>query len=303
MLLILLEALLALALLVLIVWWTMFSGRPGGELPAADDSSEAKEMTPPPQAPGPDLITLVINMDSAPDRLAHMQTQLQDAGLDYQRIQGVDGSQLERPHKDFSERAYRHLHGRQWAPRELGCYLSHMKALQTFLDSTAHYALILEDDVRIDPTIRQVLETALTHRAHWNMLRLSTVNSGKWWSVRRLGATHLAVCLTREKGAGGYLVDRVAAQKMVQRLLPMRLAWDIAFDLEWLIGFKTLGIHPMPIRQNDGFETQIQMDLAQIKVRGRLKYLTVAPFRLFIESSRLVYRLHRLIALKLFVRA
>jgi hypothetical protein len=36
MLLILLEALLALALLVLIVWWTMFSGRPGGEPPKDD---------------------------------------------------------------------------------------------------------------------------------------------------------------------------------------------------------------------------------------------------------------------------
>jgi hypothetical protein len=33
MLLILLEALLALSVLVLIVWWTMFSGRPKGELP------------------------------------------------------------------------------------------------------------------------------------------------------------------------------------------------------------------------------------------------------------------------------
>jgi hypothetical protein len=33
MLLILLEALLALLVLVLIVWWTMFSGRPKGELP------------------------------------------------------------------------------------------------------------------------------------------------------------------------------------------------------------------------------------------------------------------------------
>lgn len=41
MLLILLEALLALALLVLIVWWTMFSGRPGGE-PPAKESSENK---------------------------------------------------------------------------------------------------------------------------------------------------------------------------------------------------------------------------------------------------------------------
>ncbi len=34
MLLILLEALLALVLLVAIVWWTMFSGRKGGEPPA-----------------------------------------------------------------------------------------------------------------------------------------------------------------------------------------------------------------------------------------------------------------------------
>ena len=40
MLLILLEALLALVLLVLIVWWTMFSGRKGGEL---DDRHEAPE--------------------------------------------------------------------------------------------------------------------------------------------------------------------------------------------------------------------------------------------------------------------
>ena len=37
MLLILLEALLALVVLVGIVWWTMFSGRKGGEPPGEDD--------------------------------------------------------------------------------------------------------------------------------------------------------------------------------------------------------------------------------------------------------------------------
>jgi hypothetical protein len=35
---ILLEALLALVLLVGIVWWTMFSGRPKGEPPREDDT-------------------------------------------------------------------------------------------------------------------------------------------------------------------------------------------------------------------------------------------------------------------------
>jgi hypothetical protein len=41
MLLILLEAMLALVVLVGIVWWTMFSGRPKGELPADDAQSES----------------------------------------------------------------------------------------------------------------------------------------------------------------------------------------------------------------------------------------------------------------------
>jgi hypothetical protein len=39
--LLLLEALGALIILVLIVWWTMFSGRPNGELPPDDRSSDA----------------------------------------------------------------------------------------------------------------------------------------------------------------------------------------------------------------------------------------------------------------------
>ncbi len=39
--LILLEALGALVLLLLIVWWTMFSGRVKGELPAAPDAEPA----------------------------------------------------------------------------------------------------------------------------------------------------------------------------------------------------------------------------------------------------------------------
>ena len=40
MVLILLEALGALAILVLIVWWTMFSGRDGGELPGMHDDPD-----------------------------------------------------------------------------------------------------------------------------------------------------------------------------------------------------------------------------------------------------------------------
>jgi len=85
-------------------------------------------------------------------------------------------------------------------------------------------------------------------------------------------------------------------------LLPMRLAWDIAFDLEWFLGFKTLGISPMPITQESDFETQIQQDLNLIKSKGYKKYITVFPFRLVLEVSRLLYRSIRLLKLKLIQR-
>jgi cbb3-type cytochrome oxidase subunit 3 len=48
--LILLEALGALVILLLIVWWTMFSGRKRGELPPQDDAANAL----PPKADKPE---------------------------------------------------------------------------------------------------------------------------------------------------------------------------------------------------------------------------------------------------------
>ena len=44
--LLLLEALLALVLFVFIVWWTMFSGRPKGELPPQDDEGQGPSARP-----------------------------------------------------------------------------------------------------------------------------------------------------------------------------------------------------------------------------------------------------------------
>ncbi len=238
----------------------------------------------------PAFVTYVINMDSATERMAHMDAELKRVTIPYIRQPGVVGMELPYPNENFSDWSYKYLHGRRWAPRELGCYLSHIQCLRNFLQTDASYALILEDDVKLDDNIKGILERAIAHASDWNMLRLSSVNHGKWWSVRKLGSHSLAVCLTREKGAGGYLVDRKAAACMVKKLLPMRLAWDIAFDLEWLLGFKTLGVYPLPVQQKTGFETQIQQDLQNIKIKSKMIYLTVLPFRIILELSRFISR-------------
>jgi hypothetical protein len=53
MVLLLLEALGALVLLLLIVWWTMFSGRDKGELPANAEAAEATKAAEPEQPTPP----------------------------------------------------------------------------------------------------------------------------------------------------------------------------------------------------------------------------------------------------------
>jgi glycosyl transferase family 25 len=238
----------------------------------------------------PAFVTYVINMDSATERMAHMDAELKRVAIPYIRQPGVVGMELPYPNENFSDWSYKYLHGRRWAPRELGCYLSHIQCLRNFLQTDAPYALILEDDVKLDDNIKGILESAIEHASGWNMLRLSSVNNGKWWPVRKIGSHSLSVCLTREKGAGGYLVDRKAAARMVKKLLPMRMAWDIAFDLEWLLGLKTLGVYPLPVQQQNEFETQIQQDLKNIKIKSKMIYLTVLPFRMILEFSRLIFR-------------
>lgn len=230
-------------------------------------------------------------MDSATERMAHMDAELKRVDISYIRQPGVVGMELPYPNENFSDWSYKYLHGRRGAPRELGCYLSHIQCLRNFLQTDAPYALILEDDVKLDHNIKGILERAIAHASDWNMLRLSSVNHGKWWSVRKLGSHSLAVCLTREKGAGGYLVDRKAAACMVKKLLPMRLAWDIAFDLEWFLGFKTLGVYPFPVEQNIEFETQVQQDLQSIKINKNVIYIPVLITRFFTEIIRVNYRL------------
>jgi glycosyl transferase, family 25 len=238
----------------------------------------------------PAFVTYVINMDSATERMAHMDAELKRVAIPYIRQPGMVGMELPYPNENFSDWSYKYLHGRRWAPRELGCYLSHIQCLRNFLQTDAPYALILEDDVKLDDNIKGILESAIEHASDWNMLRLSSVNRGKWWSVRKIGSHSLSVCLTREKGAGGYLVDRKAAARMVKKLLPMRMAWDIVFDLEWLLGLKTLGVYPLPVQQQNEFETQIQQDLQNIKIKSKMIYLTVLPFRMILEFSRLIFR-------------
>lgn len=193
----------------------------------------------------------LINLDRAPERLAEMTERLQAIGLSFERVPAIDGRGIDLATADrrrVDERRYVRCHGKVLNPNEVGCYWSHVRAIETFLASGAEFGLILEDDVSFDEDLPEVLEALLACSGEWDVAKLSGRHSG--WPVPKRQLTtsrRLVTLLARHTGAGAYLINRYAAECYLRKLLPMVVPYDHAFDKEWVFGFKFRGIDPPPI--------------------------------------------------------
>ncbi len=233
----------------------------------------------------------IINLDRAPERWEHMFKSFNEAGISTVRVPAVDGNQLELPLRNFDEKKFRRFHGRSINIFEVACYLSHLKAMEHFLESNDDFAMICEDDLFLKPGCKKVLEAALASSSDWNILRLTGLREGKCYRLKQLSLPYfLALHLGRLKGAGAYFIDRKAASIFVKKLVPMWLPWDHAFDREWNFGLRALAIAPFPISQTEEqFESAIQKT-SQSKLSTFQRCLTTYPYQVVNELLRFVAR-------------
>lgn len=232
----------------------------------------------------------MINLATATRRWNNCTRRLVAAGIPFERVEAVDGKALAFPHPDYDERGYRLRQGRRTIPAEVGCYFSHVRALQAFLDSGDDFGLILEDDASVEPDLYPLISKAIAMGRYWDLLRLSRINKGKAFRLLQLDDRHhLGVMFTREKGAGAYVVNRRAATIMVAAFRPMNLPYDIMFDREWLFGYRTMVIYPFPVSQK-GQPTQIQYEIRDHYIPPWRRYWTVFPFRAAWETGRVICR-------------
>ena len=90
-----------------------------------------------------DYNILCIGLDREPRRFARVRNQLQRMGENVHRISGVDGRTL----PDMTSLAL--THGASKGMKgTLGCFLSHIRALEICAESKAPYAFIIEDDAQ-----------------------------------------------------------------------------------------------------------------------------------------------------------
>ena len=202
----------------------------------------------------------LINLDRSKDRLEVTGKRLDELGMDWQRVAGVDGQQLQlSDYVGVDRSGFLWQHGRYIEKGDIGCYLSHIKALQAFLASEAAFGLILEDDVDFPDDFLSLVDHFLAACNQWDVLKISGRHHGLPVPLARLGRDHrLVAFLTRHTGAAAYFVNRFAAQRYIERLLPMRVPYDHVFDRAWHFGFRFRGVVPLPVTAHSFGESTIK---------------------------------------------
>jgi glycosyl transferase family 25 len=178
-----------------------------------------------------DVNIYYINLDKRSDRRLQFESQPALSAMPpVQRIVAVHGLSLDtRYDKRIGvhtrvqvitehRRSHYEIHSRG----ALGASFSHLKVWQTFLDSDAKYALILEDDVDLPPTFAMMVrDSAKNLPSEWGIWTLG------WWGKSRNPKLTKDIPKSTFKnvihfvGAHCYIITRKAAEILVKESLPI----------------------------------------------------------------------------------
>lgn len=218
----------------------------------------------------------VINLRRSKARREHMARQLHALGITPRFFAAVDGANLRAADAArYDRRKALRYYGSEMTPAEIACCLSHYAVLETIIREGQPYALILEDDVIVDPDLMAVCDKLVSQTfAAWEVVRLQCSKTAVLHptDARSLGTPICAAgrrTLYRLKrhvlGAGGYLVTLEGACKLVRSGRTIFLPFDHAMDRFWENGILPYIVRPFPVAH--------RFDVAsEIGVRGRAAY-------------------------------
>lgn len=182
-----------------------------------------------------------INLDRSTDRWQILADRAAELQLSLTRVAAVDGKltpEIDREATD--DRAFRRNTGRLMLAGEYGCYRSHIQALQTFLDTTADYGLIIEDDVELRADLQERALAAIQAIPYADVI--------KFFNHRVVGFKRSATSTLGDEfgraihgplgSSACYGVTRRGAMLLIEHLTVMRYPWDAALERGWDHGAK-----------------------------------------------------------------
>ncbi len=192
---------------------------------------------------------LLLNLDRDTQRRAHMEKQLARAQIAFTRQSGVLGDAVPDAVKSY-------FFDKENRPKttmkrgEIGCYASHLLALQRVASSALGYAvLIMEDDLEIAEDCAKVINEAIRVAPKgWDILRLSSPSRRAFVPLARLSPDRVLVRYFRiPNSAGAYLITPAGAKKFLTRGV-RGLTFDDDLRRPWFHEMETYGVLPPPAK-------------------------------------------------------
>ena len=196
----------------------------------------------------------VISLARAKDRRAFMQKQLQDARLEYEIWEAIDGKTLSPADYQIplNDEYWRKRRGWKLTPGEIGCFLSHWTLWREVANRGISVALILEDDAVL-PRDMNFLPEVLQAKTDWEFMRLHLFKSRPYSVAESLpSGRKIVVFRKRIGGTVAYLVRLETAHKLLRICDEMRMPVDWMFGEWWRNGLKEYGVIPPPFGHADG---------------------------------------------------
>jgi len=165
------------------------------------------------------LPVFVINLDSSPERYLHAEQQLVALGLQPQRFKAVYGKNLSQGEIDacYDKAANLRQFRRSLSLGELGCYLSHRGIWQMMLAQNIEMAIVLEDDIDVDPRLPAAIRQIATLTG-WDHIKLSDDRDTPAHQKRQLAEGFALVNFKKVPNcATGYAITLAGAKKLLQR--------------------------------------------------------------------------------------
>jgi glycosyl transferase family 25 len=212
-----------------------------------------------------DVPIFVINLERDIERRNHMAQSLAALDLVPEFVAAVDGRQLSAPERALYDQARAlRIYGVSMMDTEIACYLSHHRLYERIVREGIEMALIMEDDVRIEPILPDILRDLSTLRTpDWLVIRLDSKRTqirdpnGRKARGRRVTDLSCGAALyrlsTRVLGTGAYLIRHEGAMRMIAYGQRIFMPIDQAMDRYWENRILPYVVRPFPVLQRDDF--------------------------------------------------
>ncbi|RFB81066.1 glycosyltransferase family 25 protein [Methylovirgula sp. 4M-Z18] len=204
-------------------------------------------------APAPTIFermkTFVINVETSVARREFMMRQCAAAGLDATIVKAVTPATLPAHPYRYAARRAEIYAGRPLMPTEIACAASHMRLWQQLLDDPdVDRYFILEDDVRIEPGIRDIVARLDPH-APSRIVKLSGMNERPMKRVEAVDDAHgLYRMAYGPLDAGAYVIDKPAAKRLLAYCAKLAMPIDVLMDRCYIHGVPIYSVIPYPAK-------------------------------------------------------